>query len=156
MKTKELDYHWWFEHYKVKSPCVVLTDIRDNLPHTYSNAYFSTDNMLPTYKKCHIGISTSLPKERQLLNLLHELEHAKHYKRKCECMELPDRYLAEMHALRGEVKQTLKINDKILAKILIARANEILLLSRPTGAHYRAMIFIKSTKLWKKLEKLAK
>lgn len=80
--------------------------------------------------------------------LLHELGHARHYKRKCKCYRPRNRVLAELHAYKFELRALLYFNETKELKKELSDIKEDYPCSSSTYCQTYDKLF--KTKLWQR------
>lgn len=97
-----------------------------------------------------IEIDNALPRELRYATLLHELAHARHYKRNCRCYREDNRALKEFHAERFTFRYLLRYKYTKALKL----AYEQTLETWPTydEDYNKAFRMLEKDKIWKKVQ----
>lgn len=133
-----------------KCPCpVILTrNCLNTTSYYYSKAVYAN--------KRRIEINSMGNYAEDIVSLIHEKVHAEHETKKCKCMNLTNRTLAEYHAYKEGLQIALKSGKKAIIKktiLLIKSQAELNYPNEHTSAAKRVM----KLKIWQKcLDYLAK
>ena len=102
-------------------------------------------------KDLYIQLNDNLSNVERYTVLLHELTHARHYKRKCICYRKSNCYLRELHAYRFQLRFALRYEMKAILEYTYYHMTCKYVSNYPI-AHQKAIGEIKKQKIWKKLK----
>ncbi len=101
----------------------------------------------------HIELDKNITGAKKLTVLIHELTHARHYKRNCKCYRENDYYLKELHAYQFGLRFAIRYKMMAILKCLYHHMTCKEIVNYPQG-HQKAITQLKTEKIWKKVENL--